>query len=166
MRLGLVDAQAFQQPPELLRAQAQYLFLSAGPLVPPAFQALVQQQEAICVPVQGLEPVCPPSAEQKQGVGKGIQLKAMLYDTDQPVDAAAQVGVPAGDVDMLNLRGVKHLISPRAGQAQQFGAAIRRDFHRPALTAQHEGRLALGCLFFQSKGQGAGNDGRKGRRTC
>ena len=103
MRLGLVDAQPFQKPAELLRAEALHLFLAPGPLVSAALQALVQQQETVRVPVQCLETVCTPTAEQKQSVGKGVQLEPVLNDADQSVNAAPQVGVPAGDVDMLDL---------------------------------------------------------------
>ena len=99
MCLGLVDAQAFQQPAKLLRAEAQQLFLAPGPLVPAPLQALVQQEEAVRIPIKSLEAVCPIAAEQEERVGKRIQLKAVLYDAHQPVDAPAQICVPAGNVD-------------------------------------------------------------------
>ena len=38
----------------------------------------------------------------------------VLYDAHQAVDTPTQVGVPTGDVDMLNLRRVKHTTLPCA----------------------------------------------------
>ena len=114
MRPGLVDAQTFQQPPELLRTEAQHLFFVSGPLVLPTLQTLIQQNETIRIPVQGLKAVCSSAAEQEQGIGKRIQLKPCLNDAHQPVNPTAQVCVPAGDIYMLYPGWVEHLTLPYA----------------------------------------------------
>lgn len=111
-----MDAQTFQQPPELLRTEAQHLFPVSGPLVLPTLQTLVQQNETIRIPVHCLKAVCSSAAEQKQSIGKRVQLKLCLDDAHQPVNPPTQVGVAASDIYMLYLRWVKHLILPIPAQ--------------------------------------------------
>ena len=65
------------------------------------FQSFVQQDEAILFPVQALDAVSPPSAEQKQRVGKRIQLKLLLDEPCQTIYAFTQIRVAAGDVDLI-----------------------------------------------------------------
>lgn len=129
MRPGLVDAQAFQQPPELLRAEAHHLGFAPGPLISSPLQPFVQQDETIGIPVERLEPIHPLATEQKQGIGKRIQVKTVLDKTCQSVYPAAQIGIPACDVNMLNLCRVKHFTSPRVAPA----AAAQDHTHWPLL---------------------------------
>ena len=65
------------------------------------FQSLVQQDEAIFFPVQALDTVSPPSAEQEQRVGKRIQFKLLLDEPRQTIYALAQICVATGDVDLI-----------------------------------------------------------------
>ena len=65
------------------------------------FQSLVQQDEAVLFPVQALDPVSPPSAEQEQCVSKWIQFKLLLDEACQTVYAFAQICVAAGNVDFI-----------------------------------------------------------------
>ena len=65
------------------------------------FQSLVQQDEAILFPVQALDAVSPPSAEQEQCVGKRIQFKMLLDEPRQTIYALAQIRVAAGDIDLI-----------------------------------------------------------------
>ena len=64
-------------------------------------QSLVQQDEAILFPVQALDAVSPPSAEQKQRVGKWIQFKLLLDEPRQAVYAFTQNRLDAGYVDFV-----------------------------------------------------------------
>ena len=64
-------------------------------------QSLVQQDEAIFFPVQALDTVSPPSAEQEQRVGKRIQFKLLLDEPRQAVYALAPIRVATGDVDLI-----------------------------------------------------------------
>ena len=64
-------------------------------------QSLVQQDEAIFFPVQALDTVSPPPAEQEQCVGKRIQFKLLLDEPRQTVYAFAQIRVAAGDLDLI-----------------------------------------------------------------
>ena len=64
-------------------------------------QSLVQQDEAILFPVQALDTVSPPSAEQEQRVGKRIQFKLLLDEPRQAIYALAQIRVASGDVDLI-----------------------------------------------------------------
>ena len=78
-----------------------YLGFRARPLVRALFQSLVQQDEAVLFPVQALDTVSPPSAEQEQCVGKWIQFKLLLDEARQAVYAFTQICAATGDVDLV-----------------------------------------------------------------
>ena len=77
------------------REQWHYLGFRARPLIRALLQSLVQQDEAILFPVQALDAVSPPSAEQKQRVGKWIQFKLLLDEPRQTIYAFTQIRVAA-----------------------------------------------------------------------
>ena len=64
-------------------------------------QSLVQQDEAVLFPVQALDTVPPPSAEQEQRVGKRIQFKLLLDEPRQTIYALTQIRVAAGNIDLI-----------------------------------------------------------------
>ena len=64
-------------------------------------QSLVQQDEAALFPVQALDTVSPPSAEQEQRVGKWIQFKLLLDEARQAVYALAQICAATGNIDFI-----------------------------------------------------------------
>ena len=68
----------------------------------PLFQAFVQQNEAVSFPVQALDAVSPPPAEQEQCVGEGVQFILLLDHPGQTVYTFAQVGIAAGNVDLVS----------------------------------------------------------------
>ena len=78
-----------------------YLGFRARPLVRALFQPLVQQDEAVLFPVQALDPVPPPPAEQEQRVGKWIQFKLLLDEARQAVYALAQICAATGNIDFI-----------------------------------------------------------------
>ena len=101
MCLGLVDAQSLHEPAVLLgRKRTGFAFL-AWPLEAATLQPFVQQYEAVALPVQRLDPIPPPSAEQKQRVAEWILFKFQLHQRRQAVDALPEVGVPAANVHLL-----------------------------------------------------------------
>ena len=65
------------------------------------FQSLVQQDEAVLFPVQALDTVSPPPAEQEQCVGKWIQFKLLLDEARQAIYAFTQICVVTGNVDFI-----------------------------------------------------------------
>ena len=78
-----------------------YLGFRARPLVRALFQSLVQQDEAVLFPVQALDTVSPPPAEQEQCVGKWIQFKLLLDEARQAVYAFTQICVATGNIDFI-----------------------------------------------------------------
>ena len=64
-------------------------------------QSLVQQDEAVLFPVQALDTVSPPPAEQEQCVGKWIQFKLLLDEARQAVYAFTQICVATGNIDLI-----------------------------------------------------------------
>ena len=78
-----------------------YLGFRARPLIRALFQSLVQQDKAVLFPVQALDPVSPPPAEQEQCVGKRIQFKLLLDEARQAVYAFAQICAATGNIDLI-----------------------------------------------------------------
>jgi len=73
--LGLVDAQTFQHPEELLGVQAQNFFFASVPLVFLTLQPLVQQDESVRILIQSLESgllVCHKTGTRRWQRGKGV----------------------------------------------------------------------------------------------
>ena len=101
MGFGLIHLQPLHEPAVLLLGQLSRLALAAGPLEGALFQPLIQQHEPVPLPIQGLDPIPFPSAEQEQGVGEGIQLELGLHQSGEAVDAPAQIRVPAGEIDAV-----------------------------------------------------------------
>lgn len=146
-----MDTQAFQKPPELLRTEAQHLFPASGPLVLPTLQTLVQQNETIRIPIHGLKAVCSSATEQKQSIGKRVQLKLCLDDAHQPVNPLAQVCVTASNIYMLYLRWVKHLILPIPAPVAEVQDCIRYSLPPSSLCLEaREKAFELNQLSFSS----------------
>ena len=97
MCLWLLHLQSFHQPAVLLRRYLPHLLLIPRQLVNAAFQTLVQQDEAVLLPIQTLDPIPPPSAEQKQRIREGVEIEFLLNQGRKTVDAFSQICVSAGD---------------------------------------------------------------------
>ena len=61
--LGLINGKAFQQPSVLPRVDFTENIIRIGPLVPAAFQTLIQENKAITSPEKSLEAIPPPPAK-------------------------------------------------------------------------------------------------------
>lgn len=99
MRLGLIYAQSLHEPAVLLRSQGSGLAFLPWPLEAAGFQTLIEQDEAVVLPIQCLDPIPAPAAKQKEGVGIWIQIELLLDDGSKTIDAPAQVCVATGDYD-------------------------------------------------------------------
>ena len=106
VRLRLFHIQAFHKPAVLLRRQHPGFRFTAWPLEAAGLQALVQQQKSIPFPVQGFDSVTAPAAEQKQRVGERIQLELLLNYAGQTIDSPSEIGIAAGDVDLVSSRKI------------------------------------------------------------
>lgn len=80
---------AEQAPPLPLRCAAT----EAG-----RFQTFIQQNKAVALPEQALDAVAPSAAEEKQLIGKWVELKLLLHNARQTVDTEAQICIAAGNV--------------------------------------------------------------------
>ena len=101
MRLRLFHIQAFHKPAILLRGQQSGFRFIAWPLETATLQAFVQQQKSIPFPVQCYDSVPASATEQKQRIRKWIQLELLLYDAGQTIDSTSEIGVAAGDIDLV-----------------------------------------------------------------
>ena len=101
MGLWLLHLKALHEPTVLLWREFSDLAFAPRPLVDAAFQALVQQNKTVLLPVQPLDPIPAPTAEQEQRVGERIQVELLLYHGGQPIDALAQIRIAAGDEDAV-----------------------------------------------------------------
>lgn len=63
---GLINGQAFQQPTILPRVDFTKRIIRIGPLIPAAFQALIEENKAIASPEKGLEAIPLPPAKEKE----------------------------------------------------------------------------------------------------
>lgn len=65
-----------------------------------AFQPLVQEDESVLLPIQTLDPIPSPSAEQEQRICEWVQVKLLLNQDRKAIDPFPQIRVSAGNVDM------------------------------------------------------------------
>ena len=84
-----------------MRRDTERFVLAAGSLKTTTFEAFVEQKKSITLPVERLYTVGPPSTKQEQGVCAGIELKLLLHDGRQAVNAATQIRVAASEVNLL-----------------------------------------------------------------
>ena len=98
MRLWLVHTQPLHKPAVLLRCQCPGFTFFTGPLERAGLQPLVQQDKSVTFPIQCLDSVPAPAAEEEQCIGEGIQVKLLLNKGGQTVDPAAQIRITAGNV--------------------------------------------------------------------
>ena len=98
MRPWLLYAQSFHQPAILLWCQSLDFVLRPWPLKAALLQPFIQQQKSVSFPVQCLQPVPFPSAEQKHHPLKRIHLILALHDASQSIYSPPHVCVPTGYV--------------------------------------------------------------------
>lgn len=101
VRLWLFHIQTFHEPAVLLRRQHSGFLFTARPLKAAGLQAFVQQQKSIPLPIECFDSVLASATEQKQRIGKRVQLKLLLDDAGQAIDAPPEVGVAASDIDLV-----------------------------------------------------------------
>ncbi len=101
VRFGLFYAQAFHEPAVLLKGQRLCFHATSRPLETAAFKPLVQEHKPVALPVQRLDPITAPPAEQKQRVCKRIQLKLLLNQTCEAINTTSEVGVSASYEDAV-----------------------------------------------------------------
>ena len=98
--LWLLDTQSFHQPAVLLSSNAECFVLTARPLELALFKALVEQEKAVALPVERLDSVGSPAAEQEQRVGTRVKPELLFNDGCQSIDPTAKIGVAASEVDL------------------------------------------------------------------
>lgn len=96
-RLWLFYRKPLHQPCVLFGCYLLRLGFVSRPLKSAVIEPLVKQQKSIAFPEQSLDPVAPPSAEQKQSARIYIKLVVLLNYTCKSVDPTAKVGVAADD---------------------------------------------------------------------
>ena len=89
MSFGLVNAQPLHEPAVLLGCQCSGFRFASRPLEGAGLQPLVKQHKTVAFPVQRLDPVPASAAEEKQGIGKGVQFKLLLNNGSQAVNSSA-----------------------------------------------------------------------------
>lgn len=90
--------QPLHKPTVLLWRQCPDLVLGSWPLKTTIFQALIQKQKSISLPIQSLNPVSFPTTEQKECCLEGIHLELGAYHTGQTVNSAPQICIATGDI--------------------------------------------------------------------
>ena len=100
MSFRLLNTQSFHQPSVLLSSNAERLVLTPRPLELALFKSLVEQEKAVARPVERLDSVGSPAAEQKQRVGTRVKPELLFNDGCQSIDPTAKIGVAAGEIDL------------------------------------------------------------------
>lgn len=104
--LWLFHIQTFHEPAVLLRRQHSGFRFTAWPLKAAGLQSFVQQQKSIPLPIECFDSVPSPATEQKQRIGKRVQLKLLLHDAGQAIDSPPEIGVAASDIDLVGSRKI------------------------------------------------------------
>src|SRR5690606_10542998 len=99
----LLNGQTFEQPSKLLLGQILYLLFVSWPLQLPAVQPLIEHRETVAVEIQTFVAVLLPTSEQEDGIAIGIQLKGVLDQCCQSINPFSHIGLPANDIDVLDL---------------------------------------------------------------
>ena len=86
-------------------------------------QSLVQKQKAVALPVERLDSVGSPAAEQEQRVGTRVKPELLFNDGCQTVDTTAKIGVAAGEVDLRSAEIAQHDLSTRNNAASVASSA-------------------------------------------
>ena len=100
--LWLLDTQSFHQPAVLLSSNAERLVLTPRPLELALFKPFVEQEKAVALPVERLDSVGSPAAEQEQRVGTWIKFELLFNDSRQTIDPTTKIRVAAGKVDLCS----------------------------------------------------------------
>ena len=92
-------------------------------MIPAIQKPLVEQQEAVALPDEALDFVRLSAAEHEQDILlERVDAKLPSDNGGQAVDALAQVGVAAGDVDPVKAGGIiQHAASPAAPAPASHG---------------------------------------------
>ena len=98
--LWLLNTQSFHQPAVLLSSNAERLVLAARPLKLALFKSLVEQEKAVALPVERLDSVGSPAAEQEQCVRTRVKFELLFNDSCQTINPSAKIRVAAGKVDL------------------------------------------------------------------
>jgi hypothetical protein len=101
MSLSLLQGKTIQQPAQFpvgnhMRGGAFGFRPSKGSLL----QAAVVEPKAGVIPLQDFELIALSVTEDKLRRGERIQLKMLLHDSGQAVDGFAQIGDPAGEINL------------------------------------------------------------------
>jgi len=64
-------------------------------------EPLVQKDKSVLLPIQTLDPIPTPSAEQKQCIREWVQVKLLLNKDRKAFDPFSQICVSAGNVDVI-----------------------------------------------------------------
>ena len=94
------NRQAFQQPAKLLPGQLTYLIGRPRPLESSRFQTLIEEQEAISLPVEGLEAITSTATEEIEDVLAWILTKGLEHQGSQAIDLLSKIGIAACQIDL------------------------------------------------------------------
>ena len=107
-RFRLGNGQPLHEPAEFLQRELFEIFFASRPLEPFLRQAFVQQDVSRSVPIQRLDAIRPPSAEQIQRRLIHFLAELGLHKCGQTVYLLAHVRITAGDVMVLDAAEIKH----------------------------------------------------------
>ena len=94
------NRQTLKQPAKLLSGQLTYLMGRPRPLEPARLQALIEEQEAISLPVEGLEAITSTATEEIEDVLAWILTKGLEHQGGQAIDLLSKIGITTCQIDL------------------------------------------------------------------
>ena len=91
-----IDGKALHQAHDLLIGQLSHFVFIVWPGKLPILKALIEQPEALAIPIKCLEAVLS-TATEKKAPGKGIEMEALLNYVSKRIDPSTHVGLTANN---------------------------------------------------------------------
>ena len=104
----LLNTLSYHEPAKTLGIQQSQFCFGPWPLESDVGQALVKQDISITCPIQSLDSVCTPAAEQEQTFFIQMTAELLCHNSGQPVNPQAKVCIAAGNVVIADLAEIDH----------------------------------------------------------
>jgi len=110
-----LDIPPVHQQIEILLCKVPRFFRIPWPMKRTAGNPFVAEQKSVAFVGDRLDTVFPAAAEEKQGMAERVKFHVLGNNSYKSIDAFAQVGAAAADIDMIefcNFKIIKHSAAP------------------------------------------------------
>lgn len=103
-----IDGKALHQAHDLLIRQLSHFLFIVWPGKLPILKALIEQPEALAIPIKCLEAVLSIAAEEKDAPGEGIEMEALLNYVSKQIDPSTHVSLTANNEHATQFCQINH----------------------------------------------------------